>query len=105
MNNLVVSSAWFDLCNCGGHGRIVLSDGSKSDEFCSKQSGTQIVQNLHSEGKLTRHEVLFLKGEINKSRLPKETYQSDFRSYATTEIFNEHRNSKKGPTPNSKYVM
>jgi hypothetical protein len=70
MRKLIVRSAFLHLCECRAHGTIVLADGKRGAEFCSKETARAELDRLFAKELVSETELLFLKDEISKLNLP-----------------------------------
>jgi hypothetical protein len=66
---LIVQSAWLALCKCGQHGVIAFGDGSKSEEFFSKEDAFAEVETALLAKKMIPAEAEFLRKEIAGSAI------------------------------------
>ena len=68
--SVIPSAAHFVLCeDCREHGRIVFSNGSRSDECCSIDVALFHLQSGLELGLMQEVEVPFLRAQINESGL------------------------------------
>lgn len=62
--------SYFEKCpNCGGHGHIVLSDKTESEEFDSIELGLEIALKLYEQRKLLSQEYEFIESSIKDSKM------------------------------------
>jgi hypothetical protein len=73
---IIGSAAHFVVCDCGTHGRIVLADGSTTNEVASIQAALAVMDALIKGNHVTDVEVPILRWQINSSRLPNEQCQA-----------------------------
>ena len=75
---LVVIPVFLEMCQCGEHGSFVFPDGTRSEEFCSKESFMNGLYRLKVEVKVSEHEFEFLKNVISDNKtLPPSDWESD----------------------------
>lgn len=63
----ILIPAYLKLCECGRHGHFVLSNGTRSQEFCSREAAREELENQKEAGQVTTEEVVFLRDSINKA--------------------------------------
>ena len=97
--SLVKKAAWLDICDCGDHGRFVLSDDTYGTEFCSKEFARKELKRLHGERLIDESELRFLKDEVNSCRLPISEMDADMSAHLTSGLINEHRERPKMEHP------
>lgn len=61
--------AELDMCDCGLHGCVVLSDGTRSEEFSSKEKASFVIAVLEEKGSISLGEAEFLRAWVEQ--LPK----------------------------------
>ncbi len=73
---MLIKAAHLQLCKkCKTHGRIICSDGSKSEEFLTKSQALKEVDALCESGKILPEEATVLADAIEKSQLPRDEHE------------------------------
>jgi hypothetical protein len=75
---LISSAAFFEMCECGSHGRIVLADGSRRKELCSLLEVREDLERCKQQKLLTPEELPELERQIGRSGLPKDERNVSF---------------------------
>jgi hypothetical protein len=76
---LIIQPARLALCKCGQHGVIAFGDGSKSEEFFSKENVLGEVQTAILSKKIISAEAEFLRQAIADSAILMESEVNDLR--------------------------
>ena len=66
-----VKTAYFKVCECGNHGKILCKKCMSGDIFC-KEHGRFNLQRLKDENEISQEEFDKVKAEIENSSLPEE---------------------------------
>ena len=88
---IIGSAAYFKVCKCGGHGRIIAADGTWGPECASKEAALCSVEAGCRSNMITELEVPELMHMIENSELPAKDDGANFMGKMWTELINELR--------------
>lgn len=82
--------AFVDMCtSCEGvHGRIVMSTGDQSREFCSKSGARAVVMEHFCLGQIDLNEKLFLLSVIEGLNMAEDEEDADFLGKWVCDVVN-----------------
>jgi len=86
---IIGSAAYFKVCRCGGHGRIIAADGTWGPECASKEAALCSVEAGCLNKVITELEVPELKHMIETSELSARESRSSFLSRMIAGLANE----------------
>lgn len=104
---LISSAAYFDVCGCGRHGRIVTATGESSVVFCSKEVAHATLNAAIKEGRIAADEQLIVSSQIDGSLLAEEEYDANIDARIKAEIINAVHEiwlERAGELPQPEYV-
>ena len=80
--------AKFEVCECGKHGRIVLTNGYKGPEVCSKDMGLHLVRTAIQHERMDDAEAASVMEEIQACPMPATLDEASPDLLWMAEVFN-----------------
>jgi hypothetical protein len=85
---LIRSAAYFEVCGCEHHGRIVTATGEHSIVFCSKKAAHEALSVAVKENTVAADERLIVSSQIDASSLAEEECDVSIDTQIKTETIN-----------------
>jgi len=104
--SLIMAVAYLNLCECGKHGNIVFADGSKTQNFCSKEVARQELEKGLEEKKLTQLEADVVKSQLDQAcKLASSEASASLVASLVSELENFTASCLEGTETNHPWVM